>query len=100
MSSGSAAVIQYGNNPKAGKYVEAGDAKLYYEVYGKGEPIVMLYGGVFGYISEFSELITDLSANYQVTVLLHVGMANLRSVLRHSLTNNGQKTPQRSFEAS
>jgi hypothetical protein len=32
--------IQYGNNPKAGHYVSAGDAKIYYEVYGKGKPVV------------------------------------------------------------
>ena len=29
--------IPYGNNAKAGKYVIAGDTKIYYEVYGKGE---------------------------------------------------------------
>ena len=25
--------VPYGNNPKAGKYVTAGDARIYYEVY-------------------------------------------------------------------
>ena len=39
---------QYGNNPKAGHYVNAGDAKIYYEVYGKGKTIVILHGGIFG----------------------------------------------------
>ena len=29
----------YGNNEKAGHYVQAGDAKIYYEVYGKGKPL-------------------------------------------------------------
>ncbi len=33
---------QYGNNPKAGHYATAGDAKIYYEMYGKGQPIVIL----------------------------------------------------------
>ena len=28
--------ISYGNNPQTGKYVKSGDAKIYYEVYGKG----------------------------------------------------------------
>jgi hypothetical protein len=28
--------IPYGNNAKAGHYVQAKDAKIYYEVYGKG----------------------------------------------------------------
>ena len=29
----------YGNNKKADHYVQAGDAKIYYEVYGKGKPL-------------------------------------------------------------
>jgi len=58
--------IPYGNNPKAGKYFNVGDAKLYYEIYGKGKPILMLHGGVYGYIDEFEPFINRLSANYQV----------------------------------
>jgi hypothetical protein len=38
---------QYGNNPKAGHYTNAGDVKIYDEVYGKGKPIVILHGGIF-----------------------------------------------------
>ena len=30
----------YGDNVKIGRYVQASDAKIYYEVYGKGEPIL------------------------------------------------------------
>ncbi|MDR0750552.1 MAG: hypothetical protein LBF62_13425, partial [Tannerellaceae bacterium] len=37
--------IPYGNNPVAGHYVNVGDAKIYYEVYGEGEPFVLLHGG-------------------------------------------------------
>jgi pimeloyl-ACP methyl ester carboxylesterase len=66
---GTTASIPYGNNPEAGKYFDAGDVKLYYEVYGKGEPIALLHGGVFGYIDEFSQIISDLSRNYQVICL-------------------------------
>lgn len=40
--------ITFGNNPDAGKYVQVSDAKLYYEVYGEGEPIVLLNGGLMG----------------------------------------------------
>ena len=56
----------YGNNPLVGKYVKVGDANLYYEVYGKGQPLVMLHGGVYGYIDEFEPFISKLSENYQV----------------------------------
>lgn len=58
--------IPYGNNPKAGKYISVGDAKLYYEIYGQGEPIVLLHGGVYGYIDEFAPFIERLSKDHQV----------------------------------
>ncbi|WP_447639936.1 MULTISPECIES: alpha/beta fold hydrolase [Chitinophagaceae] len=58
--------IPYGNNPAAGHYMLVGDAKLYYEVYGQGEPLVMLHGGVYGYIDEFASLIPLLAERYQV----------------------------------
>ena len=61
--------IPYGNNPQAGRYVDVGDAKLYYEVYGKGQPLVLLHGGVYGYIDEFAPLIAKLSSSYQVICL-------------------------------
>jgi hypothetical protein len=43
---------QYGNNPAAAHYVKAGDAKIYYEVYGKGQTLVVLHGGGYGSICE------------------------------------------------
>lgn len=58
--------IDYGNNPASGHYFDVGDCKLYYEVYGKGNPIVLLHGGVYGYIDEFEPFIKKLSPNYQV----------------------------------
>jgi pimeloyl-ACP methyl ester carboxylesterase len=58
--------IPYGNNPQAGKYLDTGDGKIYYEVYGKGQPLVMLHGGVYGYIDEFEPFINRLSENFQV----------------------------------
>jgi len=57
---------KFGNNPLVGKYFNVGDAKLYYEVYGKGKPIVLLHGGVYGYIDEYEYFIEELSKNYQV----------------------------------
>ena len=65
----SAPSIPYGNNPAVGKYINVGDAKLYYEVYGNGEPFVLLHGGVYGYIDEFVPFIEKLTQNYQVICL-------------------------------
>jgi pimeloyl-ACP methyl ester carboxylesterase len=65
-SAATAQKIPYGNNPQAGKYINAGDAKIYYEVYGQGEPFVLLHGGVYGYIDEFEPFINRLSEKFQV----------------------------------
>jgi pimeloyl-ACP methyl ester carboxylesterase len=57
----------YGNNPAAGKYYKLKDGtKIYYEVYGKGKPFVLLHGGVYGYIDEFEPFISKLAEHYQV----------------------------------
>lgn len=60
------AKIPYGNNVAAGKYVDVGGARLYYETYGTGKPFVLLHGGVYGYIDEFESFIEKLSKQYQV----------------------------------
>jgi len=58
--------IPYGNNPQVGKYFNIGDVKIYYEVYGQGQPLVMLHGGVYGYIDEFEPFIPKLAEKFQV----------------------------------
>jgi pimeloyl-ACP methyl ester carboxylesterase len=61
--------IPYGANSEAGKYVQSKDAKIYYEVYGKGQPLVLLHGGLFGSTMEYSDLINKLKHNYQVIAI-------------------------------
>ncbi|MEA5461490.1 alpha/beta hydrolase [Arcicella sp. LKC2W] len=61
--------IPYGNNPKAGHYMQAKDAKIYYEVYGKGQPIVLLHGGLFGSTVEFADFIDQLKPKFQVIAI-------------------------------
>ncbi len=56
----------YGNNPAAGKYVSVGDTKIYYEVYGKGEPLLVLHGGGVGSTYEMGRFIDELSKNYMI----------------------------------
>ena len=58
--------VPYGDNAKAGKYVTSGDAKIYYEVYGDGPPLLLLHGGYYGYISEFEMYFPDLIKNFKV----------------------------------
>lgn len=66
MSPSSSNEIPYGANAKAGHYEKAGDAKIYYEVYGKGKPIVILHGGIFGSTYEMFQFIDSLKKTYQV----------------------------------
>ncbi|TAL42225.1 MAG: alpha/beta hydrolase [Chitinophagaceae bacterium] len=61
--------IEYGNNPKTGHYANTGDAKIYYEVYGKGRPIVILQGGIFGSSYEMFQFIDSLKKTYQVIAI-------------------------------
>ncbi len=61
--------IPYGANPEAGHYVQSDDAKIYYEVYGKGQPVVILHGGIFGSTIEMAEFIDSLKVDYQVIAI-------------------------------
>ncbi len=38
------APVAYGNNENAGKFADINGAKIYYEIYGEGEPLVILHG--------------------------------------------------------
>jgi pimeloyl-ACP methyl ester carboxylesterase len=62
--------ISYGANPAAGHYLQVKDARIYYEIYGSGgTPLVLLHGGLYGYIEEFGELIQELSKHRRVIAI-------------------------------
>lgn len=64
------ATIPYGANPAAGHYLRVDDAKIYYETYGSGgTPLVLLHGGMYGYIEEFGGLIAELSKDRLVIAI-------------------------------
>lgn len=83
----------YGAMEKAGHYVLAKDAKIYYEVYGKGQPIVLLHGGLFGSIVEMSGFIDHLKADYQVIAI------NTRGHGKSSLGTEPMTLQQRANDA-
>ncbi|MEZ0538981.1 alpha/beta fold hydrolase [Fibrella arboris] len=55
----------YGNNAAAGKYQLVNGVRLYYETYGKGEPLLLIHGNG-GSISSFSKNIPYFARNYRV----------------------------------
>jgi pimeloyl-ACP methyl ester carboxylesterase len=62
--------IPYGSNPKAGHYLRVNDAKIYYETYGAGgTPLLLLHGGLYGYIDEFGDLIAEMSKHRRVVAV-------------------------------
>lgn len=81
--------VPYGNNLEAGHYFNVGDAKLYYEVYGKGKPLVLLHGGVYGYIDEFEPFLEKLIPSYQVICIATRGHG--KSEIGHSQYSYNQR---------
>lgn len=79
----------YGNNPSVGRYVQAGDAKIYYEVYGKGTPVFVFHGGGVGTPYEMGQIIDRLRQDYQVIVVSTRGHG--RSEIGHSPLTYEQK---------
>ena len=58
--------IRYGSNEDAAQRLKVDEVTLYYEVYGKGDPVLLLHGGLFGYLDEFAAYIDELSKRYKV----------------------------------
>lgn len=57
----------YGKN-KTGKYIDLADAKIYYEEYGEGEPLIFLHGNN-GSIEDFYQQIPFFAKHYRVIAL-------------------------------
>ncbi len=59
---------QYGNNPAAGHYLPTRGIRLYYESYGKGEPLLLFHGNG-GSIASMSNQIPYFSSHYRVIAI-------------------------------
>ena len=79
----------YGDNAAAGHSVRAGDANIYYEVYGEGRPIFVFHGGGVGSPYELGKIIDELRKTYKVVVISSRGHG--RSEIGHSPMTLRQK---------
>lgn len=59
------AKLHFGNEPKQGNYFQNRGFKMYYEVYGKGEPLLIIHGNG-GSISNFEKQIPYFATKYKV----------------------------------
>lgn len=57
--------VPYGNNPAAGKYAEVNGIKMYYEIYGEGQPLLLLHGNG-GSIGGRKKEIPEFAKKYKV----------------------------------
>lgn len=60
--------IQYGNNQDAGSFLKVGKVNVYYESYGKGEPLVILHGNGNS-IKDMRHQISFFSKDYHVIAI-------------------------------
>ena len=79
----------YGDNFKVGQYVQAGNAKIYFEVYGAGEVILILHGGGVGSPYELGKILDALKENHKLIVMSTRGHG--RSEIGHEPLTYKQK---------
>lgn len=57
--------VNFGSNKQAGKYADINDIKIYYEIYGNGEPLLLLHGNG-GSIENFMLQIPEFAKYFKV----------------------------------
>lgn len=79
----------YGDNEAVGKYVQAGDARIWYEVYGSGKPLFAFHGGGAGSSYELGLLLDSLRERFRLVVVSTSGHG--RSEMGHEPLSYEQK---------
>lgn len=87
--------IDYGNNTTASGKVKVRDAELYYETYGKGDPLLLLHGNSQS-INVFKKQIKEFSKSYKVIAVDTRGQGkssdNISEPLSYDLYAEDMKT--------
>ncbi len=66
--------------PAFGEYAEVRGLRMYYEVHGKGRPVVLLHGGLNTIETSFAKQIPVLSKNHRVIAIEQMGHGRTRDV--------------------
>ena len=56
----------FGINDAAARRLTVDGTAIYYEVYGEGSPVLLLHGGLYGYIAEYGPYIVELAKHHMV----------------------------------
>lgn len=64
-----------GSNPQVGRYIKVNGVKLYYEIYGEGEPLLLLHGNNSS-MGSFGQQFDALSKKYKIVALDSRGQGN------------------------
>lgn len=62
--------VDFGNNPEAGHAVKVNGIELYYEIYGKGQPLLLLHGNG-GSSRSSASIMPQLIKKYKVIIVDH-----------------------------
>ena len=65
-----------------GKYANVNGLKMYYEIHGTGEPLVLLHGGIATIDNSFGKLIPGLAKHHRVIALEQQGHGHTRDIDR------------------
>ena len=61
-------LVKYGDNTTAGRYLETRGIKLYYEIYGQGQPLLLIHGNG-GSVASMEHQIPHFAKQYQVIAM-------------------------------
>jgi len=77
--------VSYGSNASIGKKIKINDAEIYYEIYGEGEPLLLLHGNSQS-VKAFKKQIKEFSKFYKVIAVDTRGQGNSTDLSKGNLS--------------
>ena len=83
--------------PAFGEYAEVHGLKMYYEVHGKGRPVVLLHGGMNTIQTSFAKQIPVLAQNHRVIAIEQMAHGHTKDVPGRKLSYEGMAEDTAAF---